>query len=176
MIDAQREVYRLFDTSVGWIGIRGVEGRLRRLVLPKPSREIAKETLFAGTPANLVESKSEFSDVVNDLVAYFEGVPVNFVCPVDITTVSEFDRSVLEAVRKIRYGTVTSYGKVALCIGIPRGARAVGRALGRNPVPIIIPCHRGICSNGALGGFTGGLEWKKRLLDLESGVMLKSLT
>jgi methylated-DNA-[protein]-cysteine S-methyltransferase len=81
---------------------------------------------------------------------------------------TEFTRRVWEACRRIPYGRTVSYGELAAQAGSPRGARAVGQALGRNRIPLLIPCHRVLAGQGALGGFGGGLEMKKRLLDLES--------
>ena len=80
---------------------------------------------------------------------------------------SEFQRRVLLAEHEIPRGWVSTYGRIARSLGVPRGARAVGRALSRNPFPIIIPCHRAIRSDGQLGGFQGGLKMKQALLELE---------
>ena len=80
---------------------------------------------------------------------------------------SEFQRSVLLAERQIPRGWVSTYGRIARKLGVPRGARAVGGALARNPFPIIIPCHRAIRSDGRLGGFQGGIEMKRALLKME---------
>lgn len=82
-----------------------------------------------------------------------------------------FQRKVLEATANIPYCQVVSYGDLAHRIGAPKSSRAVGNALGKNPIPIVIPCHRVVASDGSLGGYTGGLEYKKRLLRLE-GVKL----
>ncbi|MGH9199114.1 MAG: methylated-DNA--[protein]-cysteine S-methyltransferase, partial [Acidimicrobiia bacterium] len=105
--------------------------------------------------------------ILMELRAYFEGDLKAFTVPVDLRGVSTFTASVLEAARKIPYGRVSSYGGIANRIGAPRAARAVGGALGRNPVAIIVPCHRVLASGGNLGGYTGGIGIKERLLQLE---------
>jgi len=107
------------------------------------------------------------ADVRAQLEAYFSGGLTRFDLPVDLRHVTPFTRKVLRAAGRIRFGRVTSYGLLATAIGSPGASRAVGGALGRNPVPIIIPCHRVLARGGALGGFTGGLETKRALLRIE---------
>jgi len=89
--------------------------------------------------------------------------------PLDVEAGTEFQRRVWDATRRIALGTVASYGDLARAIGAPGASRAVGNALGANPVPVIIPCHRVIQSDRALGGFSGGLPWKRFLLEHERG-------
>jgi methylated-DNA-[protein]-cysteine S-methyltransferase len=103
----------------------------------------------------------------SELSAYFAGRLTAFTSPYDIRRLSRFSRSVLAVVARIPYGEVRSYEWVARKLRKPKAARAVGNALGRNPVPILIPCHRVVRSDGTLGGFALGLGWKKRLLALE---------
>jgi methylated-DNA-[protein]-cysteine S-methyltransferase len=98
---------------------------------------------------------------------YFAGERVQFDEPIDLSRASVFDRRVLEVVHSIPVGEVRSYAWVALQIDRPKAARPVGQAVGRNPIPIIVPCHRVIGSDGGLRGFGWGLEFKKWLLDLE---------
>ena len=100
--------------------------------------------------------------------SFLKGEAVDFeVRLVDLGECSEFQRSVLLAEHKIPRGWVSTYGRIARSLGLPKAARAVGTALSRNPVPIIIPCHRAIRSNGEVGGFRGGLNMKRALLELE---------
>jgi O-6-methylguanine DNA methyltransferase len=89
--------------------------------------------------------------------------------PLDVDAGTEFQRRVWEAARRIPLGSVASYGDLARAIGAPGASRAVGNALGANPVPVIIPCHRVIQSDRAMGGFSGGLAWKRFLLEHERG-------
>lgn len=165
-----KEAYFLFENEFGWIGIRGFEGRLTRLVLPKPSRDDAKAALLAGATGDVVETNLDFSGVSKQVLAYFSGIPVDFECIVEPEGASDFDKAVWAAARQVRYGATTSYGNIARWIGLPNGARAVGRALGRNRVPLVIPCHRIICSDGSLGGFAYGLDWKRCLLRIEGQI------
>jgi methylated-DNA-[protein]-cysteine S-methyltransferase len=98
---------------------------------------------------------------------YFSGKRVTFDVPLDLQQATAFQRAVWKAAAAIPYGETRSYAWIARRIGRPKAARAVGQALGANPVPVIIPCHRVISSSGALGGFSGGLGMKERLLRLE---------
>ncbi len=99
---------------------------------------------------------------------YFSGKNPCFDVPLTVHG-SSFEQDVWKACLQIPYGETRSYLNLAKAIGNPKAARAVGGALSRNPIPLIIPCHRVISSNGGLGGFTGGLQIKKKLLDLEKG-------
>ncbi len=100
------------------------------------------------------------------LINYLEGSRDNFSLPMDLYG-TEFQQKVWQAVQKIPYGQTVSYSDIAEIIQKPNALRAVGTAIGANPVPIIIPCHRVIAKNGKLGGYSGGLEMKKKLLLLE---------
>jgi len=98
---------------------------------------------------------------------YFAGELQAFDLPLEMVG-TDFQKRVWRELRNIPYGETRSYGQLAERIGAPRAVRAVGAANGRNPIPIIVPCHRVIGSSGKLVGFGGGLEWKRMLLDLES--------
>ena len=102
-----------------------------------------------------------------EIVEYLRGQRVFFSVPVDLSDAPPFQRRVLEAARQIPFGEARAYGWVAGRIGTPRAVRAVGTALGRNPVPLIVPCHRVWRSDGSLGGYLFGEALKRRLLDLE---------
>ncbi len=162
-----RTLYHLVVTELGWVGIAGTDGRISRLVLPRRARCEAVQALREGITGELVETKHDFSGEADRLAAYFAGEHVEFQCRIDVPRASEFDRRVWDAAREIQYGTVRSYGWIAARIGQPGAARAVGQALGRNPIPLIVPCHRVIRSDGTLGGFGCGVDWKRRLLVLE---------
>jgi len=115
-----------------------------------------------------VEDLAPFKEVIRQLQAYFEGKLKNFDLPL-VLKGTAFQLLVWGNLRKIPYGETVSYGQLARRIGSPEAARAVGLANGSNPIPIIIPCHRVIGSNGDLTGFGGGLPVKRKLLALESG-------
>jgi len=107
------------------------------------------------------------STLAADLRRYFAGERVDFSgYDVDWSAYTSFERAVLEATRGIPYGETRTYGQIAAAIGKPEAARAVGQALGKNRTCIVVPCHRVVAVNG-LGGFTGGLHWKRDLLALE---------
>jgi methylated-DNA-[protein]-cysteine S-methyltransferase len=107
-------------------------------------------------------------ELAEQIQSFLKGETVDFQeSLIDLGECSEFQRSVLLAEHGIPRGWVSTYGRIARSLGLPTAARAVGRALSRNPFPIIIPCHRAIRSNGELGGFQGGLNMKRALLELE---------
>lgn len=114
------------------------------------------------------EDAAFFADVKRQLNAYFAGDLRKFEIPL-LMLGTEFQKRVWKALQTIPYGETISYGELAKKIGEPKAVRAVGAANGQNPIPIIVPCHRVIGSDGSLTGFGGGIENKKKLLELESG-------
>lgn len=123
------------------------------------------EERFPGRP--VVRDPDALAEAERQLREYFAGKRSRFDLPVDLSTVSDFDRLVLEAARRISFGQVVPYAELARRIGRPKAFRAVGNALGRNPVGIVVPCHRVVRSDGSLGGYGGGVQWKERLLAIE---------
>ena len=117
--------------------------------------------------AEVIESEEKVADIAAQLEAYFAGERRAFDVPIDLSFASTFQRRVLMAARGVPAGQVVTYGELARRIGAPNASRAVGWALGRNPVPIVIPCHRIVRAGGGLGGYIGGLEIKRKLLELE---------
>jgi methylated-DNA-[protein]-cysteine S-methyltransferase len=113
------------------------------------------------------QNKSQFAEVIRQLQAYFHGELKKFDLPLTLEG-TEFQLRVWNALREIPYGETISYSQLAERIGNPKAVRAVGLANGSNPIPIIVPCHRVIGSNGSLTGFGGGLPTKRILLELES--------
>ena len=113
------------------------------------------------------ERQTAVREVVNQLNDYFDGRRTAFHVPVDLYGVSEFTKRVLAATSRVPYGAYRTYGQIAEAIGRKGASRAVGNALGRNPVPVVIPCHRIIRSDGSMGWYTGGADIKRKLLDIE---------
>lgn len=113
------------------------------------------------------ERQGAVEPVAEELRAYFQRQRDEFSLPVDLTGITDFTQRVLHSAQHIPYGKVWTYGDVARAIGQPRASRAVGNALGRNPIPVIIPCHRVILSSGAMGWYTGGPAIKRTLLGIE---------
>ena len=116
---------------------------------------------------------SVMRETMRQLRAYFGGELKSFDVPLEIAG-TEFQRRVWSALRTIPYGQTRSYSEIAAQIGAPQAVRAVGAANGRNPIPIIVPCHRVIGASGSLVGFGGGLEWKRLLLDVEATYVERS--
>lgn len=110
----------------------------------------------------------ELEDVMDELLAYFAGDRRSFDLSVDLTGLTPFQQSVLEATADIPFGETATYGQIAERLDKPNASRAVGSALGRNPVPIVVPCHRVVRSDGTLGGYTAGTGYKEQLLELEA--------
>jgi len=127
-----------------------------------------------GRTAELYRDRTGVEPALAELDAYFSGRRRSFSVATDLRSVSAFTRRVLEAARRIPFGSVQRYGDLARTIGSPRASRAVGQALGRNPVPVVIPCHRVVAGGGRLGGFTGGVETKRRLLAHEGHAVTRS--
>jgi methylated-DNA-[protein]-cysteine S-methyltransferase len=159
--------YVVFKSQAGWIGISGSSLGISRTTLPQISQEMAILSL-GKTISGARYSIDYFQDLINDFINYFSGKEVYFPQILDLTQATVFECSVWETTRKIHYGEWRSYSWIAQQIGKPQAPRAVGQALGRNPLPIIIPCHRVLASDGQLRGFGGGLEMKQYLLDLET--------
>jgi len=159
--------YRIIDTAFGYVGIGATEKGISAVTLPCETEDDAMISL--GEKSGNGGSDPELlPDLVERITRYFHGERVSFLDELDITSASEFQKAVWQAARLIPYGETRSYLWVATQAGNPKASRAAGRALGRNPLPIIIPCHRVIAGNGGMGGFTGGIEMKMRLLALES--------
>lgn len=148
--------YRYLATPIGDLLLAGDETALCVVSFPEGSRRREPEP-------DWIYSEKPFGAACEQLEAYFEGKLKEFDLPLRPGG-TEFQRRVLEELRKIPYGTTCSYGDIARRIGNPKAVRAVGAANGRNPIPIIIPCHRVIGSSGDLTGFGGGLPVKQALL------------
>ncbi len=153
--------YRYVDTPVGELLLAGDEGGLRYISFPSGKHRIDPEPGWA-------HDAGAFSDARAQLEEYFAGRRTRFHLQL-APTGTRFQLDVLEALQEIPYGETQSYGDVARRIGRPRAVRAVGTANGRNPLPIVIPCHRVIGSDGSLTGYGGGLDAKRFLLELERG-------
>jgi methylated-DNA-[protein]-cysteine S-methyltransferase len=157
--------YAIFNTEVGWMGIVGSARGLLRTTLPQYSELEARKLLEID---NAVWSPQLFGDLIERFRAYFGGHEVIFPDRLDLSKATAFQRRIWEATRLIPYGSTSNYRWVAGQVGKVSAARAVGQALARNPLPIIVPCHRVITSRGKLGGYSGGVEMKKQLLGLEA--------
>ncbi|HUV41037.1 MAG TPA: methylated-DNA--[protein]-cysteine S-methyltransferase [Sedimentisphaerales bacterium] len=161
--------YTAFETKWGYFGLAATENAILRTQLPLSDCKKAKKLLLSNLPPAQYD-KTLLYDTQLRITAYFEGSCVDFGdTPVLLDEFSLFTRLVLTACKSITFGRTITYGQLARTIHHPAAWRAVGSALAKNPLPLIIPCHRVIYSNGGLGGFSayGALRRKAGLLDHE---------
>jgi methylated-DNA-[protein]-cysteine S-methyltransferase len=155
--------YAIVDSPIGDLLLAGDEGVLRQLWMLDGRHAVVPR-------ADWVEDRAAFGDAIAQLGQYFAGERRDFDLELELGG-TPFQRRVWNALREIPYGETRTYGEQAKRIGSPSAVRAVGLANGQNPIGIIVPCHRVIGADGSLTGYGGGLENKRRLLDLEAGVM-----
>lgn len=173
--------YTRVDSPIGDLILAATSEGLREIDFGKEISEMAFLTRVresGAEPVPLERSKNpdpvarkNLQHAAKELEEYFGGQRVGFDIPLDWGAMPPFQRSVLEATASVPFGHVDTYAGIARRIGNPKATRAVGNALGRNPIPVIVPCHRVIRSDASLGGYTGGLGIKQHLLHLE-GVTL----
>ena len=154
------------ETPIGAVFIGLSNTGVCDVAFGQTSEDAYRQRLLERTP-EVWRDEVALAEITRELTAYFAGRLEVFSVPVDLRGATRFTVRVLTETRKVQFGHVTSYGELATRLGVPGGSRAVGGALGRNPVPIIIPCHRVLAQGGRLGGFTGGLTIKRALLGLE---------
>jgi methylated-DNA-[protein]-cysteine S-methyltransferase len=158
--------YDLADSPVGTLLLAATEAGLCRISFdPEPEREA--ELLAREFGPRVLRSPRPLDAARRELDEYFEGARRRFDLTLDLRPLPAFQRLVLEELARVPYGETATYGRLADLIGRPRAARAVGGALNRNPVPIVLPCHRVIGAGGSLVGYAGGLDRKRALLALE---------
>ena len=160
--------YCALPTPIGRVFVAAGEAGLVRLSFRQSEASFVAELRRLG--ADVVRSPARTADIVHQLRAYFAGERRSFDVRLDLRHTTPFQRRVLLAAARVPAGQVVSYGEIARRIGQPQGSRAVGQALGQNPVPIVIPCHRVIAAGGRIGGYTGGLGIKRKLLRLEGAL------
>lgn len=163
----------IFKTHLGWAGVAAAEQGISRIVLPKKDKKIVERELRGSEEYNS-SNPLILKKAVTLLQHYFSGESVLFDVPLDLRYYTPFQQAVWQAAAAIPSGETRSYAWIAKRIRNPKASRAVGQALGANPVPIVIPCHRVISSTGTMGGFSGGTGMKKKLLELEKGKMGKA--
>ena len=161
--------YTIFKTRRGYFGLCSTENGLYRTCLPTQSRGKTEKILTKGLK-NPVFQKSLMPTLKNKIIAYYKGIYVDFSdVAVDLSGCALFSQKVLLACMKIRYGETMTYKQLAASAGRPNSARAVGGVMARNRLPLIIPCHRVLGSDGSLHGFSapGGTKTKLEMLNLE---------
>jgi methylated-DNA-[protein]-cysteine S-methyltransferase len=184
--EAERATLRLVDcaTDQGLVDVAftSMDSPVGRIMLAATPRGLVRISFGRShDPGNFVaqlatlsprvlEAPRYFDAIRSELDEYFEGKRTRFDLPLDWSLTGGFGRRVLRETARIPYGKVSTYRDTAAAAGNPRASRAAGNALGANPIPIVVPCHRVLRSGGALGGYGGGPELKKFLLELEGAV------
>jgi methylated-DNA-[protein]-cysteine S-methyltransferase len=161
--------YATADSPLGPLLLASTElGLVRVAYLDFADRDVVLQSLADRVSPRMLEAPRRLDGPRRELDDYFAGRLREFDLPLDRRLMSDFMRRVLSATATIPFGSVSTYGAVAREAGSPRGSRAAGNALGSNPMPIVIPCHRVLHADGGIGGYTGGLDRKRTLLELES--------
>ena len=163
--------YSIFETPIGRCALVWRGGLVVGAALPEACEDDLRASIQRGFPGCSEHAPSAAAaTAIEAVIRLLSGSPEEFDgVAIEIAGLPDFDRSVLEAARRIPRGSTTTYGDIASALGKPGAARAVGRALGRNPIPIIIPCHRVLAASGRSGGFSapGGASTKLRILEIE---------
>ncbi len=159
--------YGTVDSPLGELTAFVTRRGLVRLSYPGEPLEDQLRELAAVVSPRVLESPERTDEVRRQLDAYFAGTRRQFQIPVDWRLLRGFRAEVLRATARIPFGAVSTYREIATAAGSPNAYRAAGNALGSNPIPIVVPCHRVLHAGGGLGGYTGGLDRKRHLLRLE---------
>jgi methylated-DNA-[protein]-cysteine S-methyltransferase len=162
--------YATLDSPLGTLLVAATpRGLVRIAYLDHDDQESVLRQLATKISPRVLAAPRRVDVPRRELDQYFAGARREFDLPLDWRLTDGFGRRVLQATARIPYGEVSSYKQVASAAGSPRGSRAAGNALGSNPMPIVVPCHRVLHAGGGLGGYTGGVDRKRRLLAVESG-------
>jgi methylated-DNA-[protein]-cysteine S-methyltransferase len=163
--------YTMVDSPLGPLLAASTSRGLVRLAYDDHNdRDAVLDHLAKSISPRVVEAPARLDELRRELEQYFEGERRRFEVPVDWELVHGFTRRVLQATAAIAYGDLSTYRGVATVAGNERAVRAAGNALGHNPMPIVVPCHRVVRTGGSLGGYTGGIEKKKELLTIEGSL------
>ena len=157
------------DSPVGQLLLAATPAGIVRVAFPTEDTDAVLELLARRVSPRVLRAPARLDSARRQLDEYFAGTRTGFDLPVDLQLVGGFRRRVLEVTAALPYGSVSTYSDVATGAGNPKAVRATGSALGANPVPIVVPCHRVLRRDGSLGGYAGGLPVKQLLLDLERG-------
>ena len=160
--------YRTLDTPIGSLLLAGTEQGLVRVAFDREDHDLVLVALAQTVSPRILLSPARLDGVARQLSEYFAGQRKTFDLPLDFRLSSGFRRSVLAHLPEIAYGHTESYAQVAAATGNPRAVRAVGSACATNPLPVVVPCHRVVRSDGSYGQYRGGEEAKRSLLMLEA--------
>jgi methylated-DNA-[protein]-cysteine S-methyltransferase len=161
--------YRTVDSPVGTLLLAATTVGLVRVAYDVEGHDAVLATLAEAVSPRVLRAPARLDAAARQLDEYFTKRRTGFEVPVDLRLADGFRRSVIEHLRDIGYGRRESYAEVAAAIGSPRAVRAVGTACGHNPLPVVIPCHRVVRSDGSAGQYVGGVAAKSALLELEAG-------
>jgi len=159
--------YRTIDTPLGSLLLAATEQGLVKVAYAVQNHDTVLEQLASTISPRLLRAPARLDPATRELEEYFAGQRTTFDLPLDLQLAHGFRSSVLTHLRDIRYGTTASYASLAAAAGSPKAFRAAGSACATNPLPIVVPCHRAVLSNGSLGRYVGGAEAKRTLLTLE---------
>ena len=162
--------YDVIESPLGDLFV-GVSDRGLCVISYEADPDAQVERLARGFGSRVLRSPRPIDPARRQLDEYFEGKRRRFDLEVDLRLTRDFGRTVLEELGRVPFGEVTTYGALAAKAGRPRAARAVGTIMNRNPIPIVLPCHRVVGANGSLVGYAGGLERKQTLLRLEGALL-----
>lgn len=158
----------IFKSPWGWMGIAESSKGIQAIALPKRSKQEVESDLQTQSNGLVQQGKSaRLEEARSQLLDYLAGTRNTFDVPLDLSQGTAFQRQVWRMLLRVPYGKLRSYQWIAARVGGPQYARAVGNAVGANPIPIVIPCHRIVAHDASLGGFSGGLPMKRKLLSLE---------
>ena len=161
--------YRTVDSPVGTLLLAATDQGLVRVAYQLEDHDQVLQTLSERVSPRILHAPRRLDQVARQLAEYFDGDRRDFVLPLDFQLAHGFRREVLACLVMIDYGQTETYAQVAAATGHPRAVRAVGTACATNPLPVIVPCHRVLRSDGKLGGYVGGPQTKTALLSLEAG-------
>lgn len=160
--------YRTVDSPIGSLLLAATTQGVVRIAFHNEDHRTVLEVLAERVSPRVLRAPARLDEVARQLDEYFSGARRSFDLPIDLRLAHGFRRSVLDHLRDIPYGATASYSTVAAAAGSPAAVRAVGSACANNPVPLVVPCHRVVRSDGAIGQYLGGVETKKALLSLEA--------
>jgi methylated-DNA-[protein]-cysteine S-methyltransferase len=161
--------YRVVDSPVGPLLLAATEAGLVRVAYAREDHDQVLAELAAAVGPRVLRAPARLDTAARQLEEYFAGTRREFAVPLDLRLATGFRRQVLAHLPAIGYGRTETYAQVAMAAGSPRAVRAVGTACARNPLPVVLPCHRVVRSDGQAGQYLGGAEAKLTLLALESG-------
>jgi methylated-DNA-[protein]-cysteine S-methyltransferase len=156
------------DTPVGPLLLAGTSEGLVRVAYSSEDHDAVLQSLADRISPRVLRAPARLDAAARQLDEYFAGRRTAFDLPLDLRLSAGFRRAVLTRLREVAYGTTASYATLAAATGSPRAVRAVGTACATNPLPVVVPCHRVVRSDGALGNYVGGVAVKRTLLDLEA--------